>query len=379
MSGEREASQFEGGSMLPPTFKTPEEGRPRRSRGSRGRTPKSRSRSRSNDRMGFTPASRSSKKSDRRSSSGGKSGGWQYHSSMFSPGDAFWDEAIEAVEGLGLPMIGVPRKLSSIGISMLSSAEREAHAVDNATRTREDVEAKLCLDTPEKSPAEISVVNLDGMTSTDRIFNERFDELDVSPLPVRRFSFTCQNSPLRESIVKSDVNEILNVSPIAMRSALGEEPLDVKEITSADQATTGANIEIMRDSSQLQVGIVSQPKAEAVAATVPPVIVNATSGLLEPAPSTPAEPSNSDQIPAHAHPSAEEKSEATAAGTVVQKLEHAIMSSSLKNTSLNISDWVPPEACAVYAKKGLKRLYPWQVTLLHSSFDVNLALCVMRS
>lgn len=374
VSGEKEASQFEGGAMLPPTFKTPEEGRPQRSWGSRGRTPKSRSRAQSNESLCSTPSSRSSKKSDRRSLSGGKSGSWQYHSSMFSPGDTFWDEAIEAVDGLILPMNGILPKKSSIGKSLLSSAEKSAHAVDGAIGTTEDVGAELCLDTSEKSPAEISVLNLDGMTSTDRIFNKRFDELDISPLPVRRFSFTFQNSPPSKSIIKSETEGISNVSSVAVQLASGEEPLDVKEILSADQATAGANIGVVGVSTKLQVGIDLQPKAEAVAVTVAPVGDNATSTFLPlPAPSTSAEPSTSGQIGAYAHASAEEESEAIVAGAVVPKVEHAFISSSLKTTSLELSDWLPPEACVMYAKKGLKRLYSWQVTLLYCSFNMILA------
>jgi len=372
VSSEKEALQFEAGAMLPPTFKTPEEGRLRRSWGGRGRTPKSRSRSQRKDSLCSTPSSRSSKNSDRRSLSSGKSGGWQYHSSMFSPGDTFWDEAIEAVDGLFLP-IGPPKQ-SSIGKSFLSSAERAAYAVDGRTHnerdeaadTTEDVGAKLCQDASEKRTAETSVVNLDGMTSNDRVFDKRLDELDISPLPVRRFSFTCQNSPPSKCIVKLEAEEISNFSPVTVQLPLGEEPLDVKDVISADQATTGASIDVIGVSTKIQVGIDPQPKAEAVAVAVAPVRIHGTSTTLEPAPSTSAEPLTSGQICAYAHPSAGNKSEAIEAGVIVpirEVNEPALISSSLKNTSVELSDWLPPEACVMYAKKGLKRLYPWQVFL----------------
>lgn len=394
----KEGLQFvshEGGAVLPPMFKTPEEGVPRRSWGRKGRSPNSRSRSRSrggDDSLCSTPYSRSSKNSDKRSSSGGKSGGWQYHSSMFSPGDSFWDEAIEAADGLFVSNVkGIPPKQSIVGKSMLSSAERTAHATDGATHNQraevavtggamENVGAIVPDTSMEKSPADISVVNLDGMTSTDRNFNQRFDELDVSPLPVRRFSFTCQNSPPSKSIVKSETEIISNISPAEFqlpRDHVGEEPLDVKDILPADQASTGADVDLIGVSTKLRQIQVDTAKAEAVAVILAPIGVDATSTLPEPASRAPStSPLKSGQICAHFHPSAGDKSEkikAIVAGAVVSKVEvkeHAFISSSLKNPSLELCDWLPPEACVMYAKKGLKRFYPWQVTLLYYSFNI---------
>jgi hypothetical protein len=379
---EKGTFQFEGGAMLPPTFKTPEEMRPRRSFGAGRRTSKSRSRSRSKgDDEGFcsTPYSRSSKKSDRRSLSGGKSGGsWQYHSSMFSPGDAFWDEAIEAADGLFVPDVnGIPPMQSSRGKSMLSSAERTAIAVDGAIAAAtgtggvmEDVGAS-CPDTSAvRCSDEISAVNSEGMTNTDLIFNRKFDELDVSPLPVRRFSFTHQSSSPSKSIVKLETEEILKVSPTRIQWPVDpvlQEPLDVKEIPSGDQVNTGADVDVIGVSKELreiQVGTGLQPEI------VAPVGADAT--MLEAASSTPfvsAEPLICGQICVYNPPSAgdnPERSEAIVTGAVVPKEEvdeYASISRSLKNTSLELSDWLPPEACAMYARKGLKRFYPWQVTL----------------
>lgn len=387
----------EGGVMLPPTFKTPEEGRPRRGFGAGRRTPKSRSRSRSKGGdEGFcsTPYSRSSKNSDRRSLSGGKSGGWQYHSSMFSPGDSFWDEAIEAADGLFVADAdGILPKQSNIGKSMLSSAERTARAIDGATHNQmaeaagtagvtEDVGASLGdrLDTSVvRCPADIPAVISEGITNTGLIFNRRFDELDVSPLPVRRFSFTRQSSSPRQNIIKLEIEEILKVPPTGIQFPVGavlQEPLDVKDILSRDQVSTGANVNtngVLNKLREEQLGTDLQPEALA------PVGADTTSTLLEVASRTPltsAERVISGQICVYTHPSEgdiPERSEAGKPGAVVPKeevAERASISRSLKNTSLELSDWLPPEACDMYARKGLKRFYPWQVILLSRLWSV---------
>ena len=380
----------EGGAMLLPTFKTPEEVRPRLSFGAGRRTPKSKSRSRSkggDEGLCSTPYSRSSKKSDRRSLSGGKSeGSWQYHSSMFSPGDSFWDEAIEAADGLFVSnMNGIPSKQSSIGKSMLSSAERTARAVDGANQMAEaactggltvDVGAN-CPDTSGvRCSADIPALNSEAMTNNELIFHRRFDEPNISPLPVRRFSFTRQSSSPSKSIVKLETEEILKVSPPRIQSPVDpvlQEFLEGKSILSGDQVSTGANVDangVSNKLSEIQVGTCLQPEA------VAPVGADTTSTLLGAAARTPftsAEPVISDQICAYTHPAAvskPESSEAIKTEVIDPKKEadkHAPISRSLKNTSLELSDWLPPEACAIYARKGLKRFYPWQVTLYFST------------
>ncbi|KAG0620039.1 hypothetical protein M758_4G184200 [Ceratodon purpureus] len=374
----------EGGAMLPPTSKTPEEARPRRSFTTGRRTPKSRSRSRSkgvDEVLCSTPYSRNSMKSDRRSLSGGKTrGSWQYHSSMFSPGDSFWDEAIEAADGLFVSNVnGIPPKQSSIGRSILSSAERTASAVDGEIYNHvgegagtgvlpEDVGTNVgrCSDTSGlRCPANISAVNSEGMTNTDLVFNRRFDELDSSPLPVRRFSFTRQSGSPSKNVVKSEIEEIVKVSPTRIQLPVGsvlQEPLDTKSIFSMNQVSTAAIVDINGVSKELHE---IQMDTGLLLEAVPPT--DATSTFLEVVSRTPfaiAEPVPHTNLSAGDIPERSDSIKTEAVVPIEEADEHASVSRSLKNTSLELSDWLPPEACAMYASKGVKRLYPWQVECL---------------
>ncbi|XP_073390265.1 helicase and polymerase-containing protein TEBICHI isoform X3 [Physcomitrium patens] len=390
---EKEAFQivsFEGFPPLPPPFKTPEEQVSRHKWGSGRKTPKSRSRLRSKSGeggFGSTPYSRNAKKSDRRSFSSGKSGGWQYHNSLFSPGDAFWDEAFEAADVLLVSKLnGAAQKQSSRGKSILSSAERTTRAVDGAIQNQveqvpgiqgilEVVGANVGRfqdSSVEKGPADVEVENLEGITNFDRIPNTRFDELDISPLPVRRFSFTCQSSPPNKNVIKLTTEEVSKACPTAIQEPLGPvrlESFDGKDNCSGGE-TIKANVHVIEASKEICETVVGTDLQLQVVAHVEH---DATSKLHEPVlavPSKSADSLSAGQMRAYAHLSAgdhQERFERKVIGAVVPlvaKQEHAFISRSPKNISLDLADWIPSEACAMYAKKGLKRLYPWQVECL---------------
>lgn len=365
------------GSSLPPVFQSPEDRRQRKFQAS-SRTPKSRSKSRSKVDEGelcFTPYLASSKKSMSRSSCGAKSSGWQYQRSMFSPGDAFWDEAIESVDGLLVSKLDEsPLKQSELGKSKLSSTvtdkivdvglknpDNQGEVVKAiGTMEKEVIEnLDLCIRTDgEEGPAPMSGVKLgDNISTQKEVFVGGHCEVDNSPLPVRRFSFTCQNSPPKSNIynVSDDVvQQSHSISQCPPVSLTRKPPVSI-DVGVTYQTEEVVDIDTTETTAEL--------KEDGLVPALDPTVIKAAS----PAPSTSAEPS----ISAMYH--TKKKSSGgfsgrcelavSAAGLPESRKEDDLnRASSLKEINVELSDWLPLEICAIYGKKGLTKLYPWQVT-----------------
>jgi hypothetical protein len=54
-----------------------------------------------------------------------------------------------------------------------------------------------------------------------------------------------------------------------------------------------------------------------------------------------------------------------AAGALETGKEALLVVPSADQSHVDLSEWLPPDICAIYIKKGLRKLYPWQV---HSVF-----------
>lgn len=365
------------GSSLPPVFKSPEDRRQRKLQ-ARSRTPKSRSKLWSKVDEGelcFTPYLGSSKKSTSRSSSGAKSSSWQYQRSMFSPGDAFWDEAIEAVDGLLVSKPDEsPLRQSSVGKSKLSctdidklvdvgprNPDNQAEVVKAVGTMEKEVVEKLdiCIRTDgEEGPAPMSGAKLgDNISSQKEVFVGGLCEVDSSPLPVRRFSFTCQNSPPKRSICNVSDDLIQQSHPVSQCPpvTLTREPPISIAVGVTYQAEEVVDIDATETTAEM--------KEDGLVPALEPTDIKAA----PPAPSTSAEPSSS----AMYHTKRESlgglsrgrELEVSAAGLPESRKEDGLnRASSVKEINVELSDWLPLEICAIYSKKGLTKLYPWQVT-----------------
>ena len=365
------------GSSLPPVFKSPEDRRQRKLQ-ARSRTPKSRSKSWSKVDEGdlcFTPYLGSSKKSTSRSSSGAKSSGWQYQRSMFSPGDAFWDEAIEAVDDLLVSKPDEsPLKQSSVGKCKLSctvidkivdvgpkNPDNQVEVVKAVgTMEKEVVEnLDICIRTDgEKGPAPMSGVKLgDNISSQKEVIVGGLCEVDSSPLPVRRFSFTCQNSPPKRSIcnVSDDIVQQSHSVSQCPPVTLTRKPAVSIDVGVTYQAEEVVDIDATETTAEM--------KEDGLVPALDPTVIKAA----PPAPSTFAEPSISVMYHTKRESpgglSGRREFTVSTAGLPESRKEDGLnRASSLKEINVELSDWLPLEICAIYSKKGLTKLYPWQVT-----------------
>lgn len=381
-TGTIKTAACEVGAALPPIFKSPEERMQRRGRAANmvsHSTPRTRSKSRGKTDVAAlysTPFSGITRKSGRRSTGSSKSGGWQYHSSMFSPGDAFWNEAIEVADGLLRPEeIGIgTSKLSGSACDKVPALEGERpdnqeEEVTGVNDEVKDIERDL------GSAVCMAMLTSEGKLEGDiRNFMGRLTEVEVSPLPVRRFSFTCQNSPFNEinPVQKPPDLEHLSETYEAGLEA-GVEPREPCDIVHEMQVVERSETDMLPNSAPSAVAALKQLVIEQVTeapCTVAEPSVDVTSN-------TDSELALGASVKKLCGPFVSAKAE-----TAAEKGKQSTPSPTVRQPSLDLSKWLPPEICATYAKKGLTKLYPWQVTImsyttLPTFFSLNVSFCVL--
>lgn len=396
----------EKGPSLPPLSKSPEEtnqqrGHDRNGTRSRYRTPKSRSKSMAKHEEGGglcqSPHSSSTKKTGRGSSSSLKSVSWVYHSSLFSPGDAFWDEAIEAADGL---LASNVEELQVGGaVDMNTKPSGSTHDVESCqyeertdshppvkqvlepakdTRSVDSSHSPLVAESRRGFVGATVLSDVEGIVS--RNFSAQVSQMDVSPLPVRHFDFTSQTSPQNKSIdelLRQDASQ--SNFQCCSRSVLAKECLNERGAGTSQQTRmrvddvelTGGNQEclpmgMVNGSSEIE--DMQQSSAPTVAATSLGLTeqVSAAPGMLkeeltDPRSNTEAEQTCSNKLEMGAMAAELSK----AAGALETGKEALLVVPSADQSHVDLSEWLPADICATYIKKGLRKFYPWQV---HSVF-----------
>ncbi len=396
----------EKGPSLPPLSKSPEEtnqqrGHDRNGTRSRYRTPKSRSKSMAKHEEGGglcqSPHSSSTKKTGRGSSSSLKSVGWVYHSSLFSPGDAFWDEAIEAADGL---LASNVEELQVGGaVDMNTKPSGPTHDVDSCqyeertdsyppvkqvlepakdTRSVDSSHSPLVAESRRGFVGATVLSDVEGMVSGD--FSAQVSQMDVSPLPIRHFDFTSQTSPQNKSI-----DELLHQDAsqsnfqCRSRSVLAKESLNERGTGTSQQTRMRVDDVVLTGGNQecLPMGMVNgRSEIEDMQQSSAPTVAATSLGLTEQVSAAPgtlkeelsatrsnteAEQTCSNKLETHAMAAELSK----AAGALETGKEALLVVPSADQSHVDLSEWLPPDICAIYIKKGLRKLYPWQV---HSVF-----------
>lgn len=246
---------------------------------------------------------------------------------MFSPGEAFWNEAILVADGLFD---------SNDGLSFHVAENDEAIKVDYGTHNSNNV----------KNGGRVGLLNsaLDGVTGTvcdvgagsavgSMGMHVKDLNKEVSPFPVKHFDFNLEaktfdkETPADASDAKPDIltSEQNTLASISQRSS---QRYNVTPICPKDQ-TSG----ILYDAEGTTFKCINSKRSEEQ--------LNQNSYNV--ASNTPNRDYN--RVVAN-----ESKSNRTPA------------SSSIKDC-LDLSNWLPLEICHIYNKKGISKLYPWQVPL----------------
>ncbi|XVF35495.1 hypothetical protein REPUB_Repub18cG0150400 [Reevesia pubescens] len=263
-------------------------------------------------------------------------------SSMFSPGEAFWNEAIEMADGL----------FSRADILSVQGAEetnnpKSQYEVNNTY----DLGNKNVDDKSKEMPDECEIrVKLKGVGASLESAVKQKKEMDkeVSMLPVKHLDFSFEDKNLDGSIPyiiqrDSEVTEcgiVKHKGPSTVNPLIDHDELQtIKEVEEEELESASVNAVSKTEvnlSSQDNDSIISSPANEAKKSI------------------------GNDECNETITP----------------------LSSAVFKDQLSLSSWLPLEICRIYKKKGIAELYPWQVDCLQVDGVLqrrNLVYCASTS
>ncbi|KAL3650829.1 hypothetical protein CASFOL_007232 [Castilleja foliolosa] len=256
-------------------------------------------------------------------------------SSSFSPGEAFWNEAILVADGLLGP---------KDGFSYHVAANHEVVKVDYGTHCSNNV----------KKEGRVNLINnsLDTHRDVGTGLHGDVMEKEVSPLPVKHFdfSFEARISDKGKSTDANNMKPCILISQENTAVSIGRTNSQIfnhMEMCPEDQID-----DVLPDAPKTTQGINSIRSVERLNQSSHHLITNT--------PDT-----ESSKLAAN-H---ESKSNCTPASFLIKD-------------SLELTNWLPLEICNIYNKKGISKLYPWQVDCLQVEGVLhtrNLVYCASTS
>lgn len=251
-------------------------------------------------------------------------------SSIFSPGESFWNEAIQVADGLHAPTdklyvhTGEENGIASSQNEMKKSCNMRYGICGNKGK-----------DLSDEVESRYQNIKIGASLGSQGKLVKDLDK-EVSPLPVKRFDFMLEDINMDGKSL--DCSSEDNV--IGLAHGVGELS-QCGSLNDRDPQTTNL---VARCGNTLSNEKLHQVQAMALINTV----AKNKEDSLGP---------DFDRIT----PSAPDKG----SGKLVATLEYreAITPSSflpLKD-SLDLSNWLPSEICSIYRKRGMSKLYAWQV------------------
>lgn len=256
-------------------------------------------------------------------------------SSVFSPGEAFWNEAIQVADGL-------------FGVDIDREKLRTEKNSNNFRNENFDCKSE-CASGVEKICDQHNNAETHGSLG----FPGKQVHGDGSPLPIKHFDFLLDDKNLVENTPKQLCFDDKGVVSIKNGSVQLE--------------CSSANNKALQGRSNIWAGKIDG--GPAVAETFSAQIAHKQNLDFQ----IPV----SDSFLSHLPHLEKEK---VIAGVVSNGL--STPSSIPVKDHLDLSNWVPPEVCHVYRKKGLSKLYPWQVDCLQVDGVLqrrNLVYCASTS
>ncbi|EPS63523.1 hypothetical protein M569_11260, partial [Genlisea aurea] len=260
-------------------------------------------------------------------------------SSIFSPGETFWNEAIVVADGLHFP---------SDSLCSHVSKHVETLKIGGGNHTSDkvniDFHDKMAVD----GIKEMNCEDEPDLAEESLVMHAKHPVKEASPLPVKHFDF---GSEAKDFVKRLNTNEAIIpapekkegvCAPYLNRCVQKDSKICVSSKDQTSEVKAGIEISKSIRSDQEEEGL----------------YLNLNSANV------------TDNTPDRTVASIREcKSNCTPA------------SSSLKG-SLKLNNWLPPEICNVYNKKGISELYPWQVDCLQVDGvlnDRNLIYCASTS
>ncbi|XP_057799459.1 helicase and polymerase-containing protein TEBICHI [Salvia miltiorrhiza] len=248
-------------------------------------------------------------------------------SSSFSPGDAFWNEAILVADGITNP---------NADLSSHVAETNEALKVDFSTRNSNNVKDRGCVHLLNSARDGVTHSVSDFRAGSAMGSPGMHLDKEVSPLPVKHFDFSLEAKHLDKEI-PADANKtkpdiLTTKETLVSINQRNSQCYTLTCSSSKDQINSKRSVEDLKEN------------IHDVAYITP----------------------NSDYKRVVAN---ELKSDCTPA-------------SSLVKGCLDLSNWLPLEICQIYYKKGISKLYPWQVDCLQVEgvlHNRNLVYCASTS
>lgn len=251
-------------------------------------------------------------------------------SSMFSPGEEFWNEAIQVVDGLfaqtGNALIKVPEDADVINVQIEGNSHKFCEGGSSTDKLNAPVaDGSSCLRETEVNvcPSDKHIKTVDG---------------EASPLPVKHLDFSHEGKSLDESRPREPSSDnrgdCMGSSQYSMYSSVNDEGRLTRNLIPAAVGVQSKGVV----NNALETGSITA--AEKI-----------RSNLL----------SQESDSSASASPSG--KNMNIVASSVSEGTSSPLSSMPLKNR-LDLSNWLPSSVCDIYRRKGIVKLYPWQVECL---------------
>ncbi|KAL5850413.1 hypothetical protein ACOSQ3_008468 [Xanthoceras sorbifolium] len=267
-------------------------------------------------------------------------------SSIFSPGEAFWNEAIQVADGL----FAQPDNLPAWAAEGIHCTESQYENNSYSLRYKKFDNSKEMLDEGE------SRIRYAGVIDSSKAMGKHTKDSnkEVSPLPVKHFDFLFEDKNLDGSTVghgAADNSETMmhRDSEVSEQGSVNHKGFQSAKVVSHDGKTTTKEFSEMQERTSVHMihekekDLSSEDndsiKSESVAGEIKKII-----GC---------------------------DSEACTPSSFVALKGH-----------LDLSSWLPSEVCSIYKKRGILKLYPWQVDCLQVDGVLqkrNLVYCASTS
>ncbi|XP_052209368.1 helicase and polymerase-containing protein TEBICHI isoform X2 [Diospyros lotus] len=260
-------------------------------------------------------------------------------SSIFSPGDAFWNEAIQVADGLFVT-----------NDELFVQVAREIDAKANCARNNSNDLRNVGLGHMSKKALNEGGNRVSGLEMNTSIGSSLKSGKDLdketSPLPVKHFDFSCEDKNL------DDATSYVDTMAILMHRK-GEQTGSASVINRSVQPANQAN------NSHLNGAV---PQVQEVTGCD---VAKGEEGCIQ-----------DNDFTGSITPDKEK-------GNFAANSEYDTPSSFVpSNNRLDLSHWLPFELCSMYNKKGISKLYPWQVDCLQVDGVLqkrNLVYCASTS
>ncbi|CAL5359107.1 unnamed protein product [Camellia sinensis] len=255
-------------------------------------------------------------------------------SSIFSPGEAFWNEAIEVADGLFAT--NIDREIST------ANMQCETNNSNNLRNAGCGILSNKILD---EGASRVGGVELNASTGSTGKHGKDLDE-EASPLPVKHFDFSFEDKNSDDLSADDTKGLVYRKGAQAGCASVDNRSLQPANITThsrlngaMQQLTSGCDVADRKE------GFLSQDNDTIASSALEKEKRNCMVFREDAGDSTPSsfEP--------------------------------------LKDC-LDLSFWLPSEICAIYKKKGISKLYPWQVDCLQVDGVLqkrNLVYCASTS